>query len=108
MRSSPSHPDQLLLELGKDDELERIIERRVAIRAEADAWRWRLRLVLIETLLMATLIVAAGIALDQPRGMVVRSALAVGGACFVSGLLLIGLSGVCGRLVSAFRRWRQS
>lgn len=108
MRRVPSHPDQLPLELGKDAELERIIERRVAIRAEADAWRWRMRLILIETLLMATLIAAAGIALDLPHAAVARSALAVGGACLVSGLLLIGLSGACGRLVSAFRHWRQS
>jgi hypothetical protein len=100
------HPDQMTLDLSKDAQLERMIEARVAIRAEAAAIRWRFRLIMIETVMMASLVLAAGFALNQPPMMVVRSALIVGAACLASGLMLIGLSGATGLLVSAFRRWR--
>lgn len=100
------HPDQMTFDLSKDAELDRMIEARVAIRAEAAAIRWRFRLIMIETVMMASLVLAAGFALNQPHMMVVRSALIVGAACLASGLMLIGLSGATGLLVSAFRRWR--
>jgi hypothetical protein len=100
------HPDQMVFDLGKDAQLERMIEARVAIRAEAAAIRWRFRLIAIETVMMAALVLAAGFALHQPRAMVLRGALIVGAACFASGILLIGLSGVTGLLLSRFRRWR--
>jgi hypothetical protein len=100
------HPDQMTLDLSKDAQLERMIEARVAIRAEAAAIRWRFRLIMIETVMMASLVLAAGFALNQPPMMVVRSALIVGAACLASGFMLIGLSGATGLLVSAFRRWR--
>lgn len=100
------HPDQMTFDLSKDAELERMIEARVAIRAEAAAIRWRFRLIMIETVMMASLVLAAGFALNQPHMMVVRSALIVGAACLASGLMLIGLSGATGLLVSAFHRWR--
>jgi hypothetical protein len=106
MRMHRPHPHQFSLELAKDDELERMIEARVAVRAEADAFRWRFRLILIETSMMGCLVAAAGFTLHQPTTMVVRSALLVAGACFVSGAMLIGLSGVTGWAVSRFRRWR--
>ncbi len=106
MLSRKPHPDQMTFDLSKDAQLERMIEARVAIRAEAAAIRWRFRLIAIETMMMAGLILAAGFALNQPHLMVVRSALIVGAACFASGVMLIGLSGATGLLVSAFRRWR--
>lgn len=101
-----SHSSQLPLEFGKNAETERMIEARVAIRAEAAAMRWRFRLILIETAMMAGLVLAAGLALGQPTAMVCRSAVVVGAACLASGLLLIGLSGLTGHLVSRYRRWR--
>lgn len=101
-----SHSPQLPLEFGKSAETERMIEARVAIRAEAAAMRWRFRLILIETAMMAGLVLAAGLALGQPTAMVCRSALVVGAACLASGLLLIGLSGLTGHLLSRYRRWR--
>ena len=61
-RNSPIH--QLPLEFGKNAEQERMIEARVAIRAEAAAMRWRFRLILIETAMMAGLVLAAGLARD--------------------------------------------
>lgn len=100
------HPDQFMLDWSKDAEIERIIEARVAIRAEADAVRWRLRLIAIETGMMAALVLTSGLALKQSTMLVVRAAGLVGGACLVSGLLLIALSGATSMLVSRFRRWR--
>jgi len=105
LRRKP-HPDQLTLGFGKDAEIERIIEARVAIRAEAAAIRWRFRLVLLETLMMSSLVLAAGIALDQPTMLVLRGAVIVGLACLVSGMLLILLSGAAGLALSRYRRWR--
>ncbi|AOH85668.1 hypothetical protein AWL63_18715 [Sphingomonas panacis] len=102
------HPDQMTLELGKDAELERIIEVRAAIRAENDAMRWRFRLIVLETFMMSGLVLAAGLALNQPTALVLRGALIVGAACFASGILLIGLSGATGLLVSRYRRWRRA
>ena len=104
-RSKP-HPDQLALELTADAELEAIVAARVAARAEADALRWRFRLIIIESVMMTTLVIAAGIALDQPTGMVVRGALVIGVSCFVTGLLLIGLTGAARRLMARWRRAR--
>lgn len=106
MRLRPTHPDQLDLDWSRDPEIERIIEARVAIRSEAAALRWRFRLIVIETVLMASLVLAAGLVLHQPTGLVLRGALIVGGACLVSGLLLIGLSGLTGRLIARYRRGR--
>lgn len=106
MRFKHPHPDQFPFDWSKDAEIERIIEARVAIRSEAAALRWRFRLILIESVLMASLVLAAGLVLDQPTGLVLRGALIVGGACLVSGLLLIGLSGLSGRLIARCRHWR--
>jgi len=101
-----THPDQLALDLSADDDLEAIIATRVAARAEADALRWRFRLIVIEAVMMTTLVIAAGIALNQPTGMVVRGALVIGVSCFLTGLLLIGLTGATSRLMARWRRAR--
>ena len=106
MRVRPTHPDQIDLDWSKDPEIERIIEARVAIRAEAAALRWRFRLIVIETVLMASLVLAAGITLKQPAELVLRGAIIVGAACLASGLLLIGLSGLTGQVIARYRRWR--
>lgn len=107
MLKRKTHPDQFALDLSKDAVLERMIEARVAIRCENDAIRWRFRLILIETFMIASLVLVAGLALNQPTGLVVRGSLIVGAACFASGVMLIGLSGLTGHLLSAYRRWRQ-
>jgi hypothetical protein len=99
------HPDQLPLRLDNADEVERIIEARAAARAEAEAFRWRIRLILIETLMMGLLVAVAGFSLHQPTGQVIRSAVIVAGACFASGGVLILASGAAGWIVSRIRRW---
>jgi len=101
------HPDQLQLHLAREDEMERIIEARVAVRAERQAFHWRIRLILIETLMMGVLVAVAGFSLHQPTGQVIRSAIIVAGACFASGGVLILLSGAAGWIVSRIRRWMQ-
>lgn len=106
MRLRRSHPDQLPLDWSKDAEIERIIEARVAIRAQAAALRWRFRLILIETMAMASMVLVAGLALRQPTVLVLRGAAAVGGACLLSGLLLIALSALTGHMAARYRRWR--
>lgn len=106
MLKAKPHPDQLALELAPDDDLEALIEARVTARAEADALRWRFRLVIIESVLMTVLVLAAGFALAQPAGMVVRGALIIGASCLVTGLLLIALTGAASRLIARMRRPR--
>lgn len=101
------HPDQFAFDLSKDAALERMIEARVAIRAENAALRWRFRLICIETVMIASLVLIAGLLLKQPTGLVVRGSLVVGGGCFASGVMLIGLSGLAGHLMSIYRQWRQ-
>jgi len=100
------HFDQLALELSPDDDFEAYIEARIAARAEADALRWRFRLVIIESVMIASLVLAAGVVLDQPIGLVLRGSAMVGAGCFVTGLILIGLTGAAGRLLARLRRPR--
>lgn len=100
------HPDQIVFDWSKDAQMERIIAARVAIRAEAEAIRWRFRLICMETVMMGALVAAAGIVLDQPTQRVIHAAIGVSLACLVSGLLLIGLSAASGLIVSRFHRWR--
>ncbi|HUD92668.1 hypothetical protein [Sphingobium sp.] len=107
MHKPAPHPDQLALDWEKDPAIEAMIEARIASRAEAAAFQWRLRLVGIETCMMASLVVAAGLALDQPPLQTIRTGLIVAGACFASGMLLIGLSGACGMLLTRLPRWRR-
>lgn len=106
MLNRKPHPNQLAFDLSKDAALERMIEARVAIRAENAAIRWRLRLVLIETVMLGGLVLGAGLALQQPTRLVVRSALLVSAGCLASGLLLVGLSGITSLVFSRYRRWR--
>lgn len=99
-------PDQLPLQLveNSDGDLERIVEARVAARAEADALRWRFRLVIIESLMIASLVLIAGAILGQPTALVLRGSAMVGAGCFLTGLILIGLTGAASRLFAKLRR----
>ncbi|MCP3732186.1 TIGR03750 family conjugal transfer protein [Sphingomonas sp. MG17] len=105
-QKSHVHPGQLPLQFDSQAELERLIERRVAQRFEAEAFRWRLRIVMIETLLLASLVLMAGLALGQPIHTVVRAAVLVGASCFAAGMLLLGLSFSGTRLFARLRRGR--
>lgn len=104
MRSRKPDAGQMTLDLTPDDELERIIEARVAERAAAQAINWRFRLVIIETVMIASLVLAAGIALDLPLSKTLTGAATVGVGCFITGLMLIGLTGAASRLLAKLRR----
>jgi len=104
MRTSKPDTGQMTLDLNPDDELERIIEARVAERAEVQAIQWRFRLVIIETVMIASLVLAAGIALDLPLSKTLTGAATVGVGCFLTGLMLIGLTGAASRLLAKLRR----
>ncbi|HUD93891.1 hypothetical protein [Sphingobium sp.] len=105
-RTRAPHSDQLLLDWEQDPAVRAAIEARIARRAKAAALRWRLRLVAIETFMMGALVTITGIALHQPFLSALRAGIIVAAGCFASGMLLIGLSGACGKLVSRVRQWR--
>jgi hypothetical protein len=107
-RTTARHPDQLRLGWADDARIEREVEERIVRRLEAESFRWRFRLVAIETLLMALLILVSGLLLKQPTGMVVRASLLVGGSCFATGTLLLGMSAGTARLLTRARRWWRS
>ena len=104
MRQPAPNPDQFALGFGKDAELERVIEARVQIRAEAAAVRWRLRLAIIEAAVLVAAVLIAGALMGQPAGILLRSAAFVGGACLITGAFVIALSAGTGAILSRFRR----
>ncbi|KKW90161.1 hypothetical protein [Sphingobium chungbukense] len=106
MRKAPSHPIHLCRDFGRDAEMERIIEARVAIRAEAEAIRWRLRLIVIETAILTIMVLLAGWLLDQPLASVLRSGLLVCAGASTSGILLVGLSGGVSMGLSRLAHWK--
>ncbi len=83
-------------------------EAAVAAEAERRTYYWRFRLVAIETVMMAGLVLIAGLLVSLPTEMVARAALTVGVACFASGLLLIWLSSVASQLMIRWRGRRQA
>jgi hypothetical protein len=93
-------------DLSDDEAIDQYIEARVAERARREAVRWRFRLVLIETAMMALLVLIAGLALGQKTDLVLRGAALVAAGCFATGVLLIALSVASSRLLSRIREWR--
>lgn len=110
-RSPILHSERLPLDWQRDPAMlaaiEAAIEERASARAEAAAFRWRVRLVSIETFMMGSLVTVAGIALHQPVLPAFRAGLIVAAGCFASGMLLIGLSGAFDKLVSRLRGRRK-
>jgi hypothetical protein len=107
-RSGNAQLDQIVLTEALDQEVERRVAERLDQHAEAQAFLWRFRLIAIETLMMGALVAAAGWALHQPTFEVIRSAVLVAGACFASGMMLVGLSAGTGKIVKRVRRWWMS
>jgi hypothetical protein len=91
----------------EDARIERIVEQRLVERFESESFRWRFRLILIETGMMALLVLAAGLALEQPATMVARASALIAVSCFVTGLLLLFLSAGTAKLISYARSRRQ-
>ncbi|PJG47176.1 hypothetical protein CAF53_02160 [Sphingobium sp. LB126] len=100
------HPDQLMLDWENDPAVQARIEQLAAERAERQSFQWRLRLMMIESVMMGSLVIAAGMALRQPTAMVLQSGLFVAAACLASGMILIGLSALCAVGLARLRkRW---
>ncbi|WP_404337822.1 hypothetical protein AB2M62_03400 [Sphingomonas sp. MMS12-HWE2-04] len=107
VRRSLAHPDQLPLQFDSAADLERLIEARVAERCAAQTLRWRLRLVVIETVLFSALVAISGLTLGQPGWLVLRATVLIAISCFLSGMLLVWLSIVSARLLDRLSaRWR--
>ena len=107
-RSGNPQLDQIVLTEALDQEVERRVAERLDQHTEAQAFLWRFRLIAIETIMMGALVAAVGCALHQPTFEVIRSAVLVAGACFASGMMLVGLSAGTGKLVTSVRRWWRS
>lgn len=101
---APARGDHPPLDLTTPAALEAEVERRVAARSQADAFTWRFRLILGETLMMGLLVAAAGLALHQAPLLVARAALLVAGSCLATGMLLLWLSSVTLRLAARLRK----
>ncbi|QSR19701.1 hypothetical protein [Novosphingobium sp. KA1] len=100
--ASPANDDGL--QLSDDAMIEKIVEERMALRFEAEAFHWRLRLVAVETCMMGMLVIVAGLILKQPAMLVLRAGLLVAGSCFATGILLASLSAATGRLLTRIRK----
>ena len=107
-RPSNHHPGHLTIEWPDEAEIDRLVEARLAERFEAESFRWRFRLIAIETLMMGLLVLVAGLMLNQPTMMVLRASVLVAASCFATGLLLLGLSASAAKLVTRLRRRRAS
>ena len=101
------HPDQLPLNWSDNEAIEVIVEQRLAERFEAESFRWRFRLVMIETVMMGMLVLVAGLVLKQPTMLVLRAALLVAASCLATGLLLLSLSAGTAKLMRHLQRWRR-
>ena len=69
-----------------------LFDAAVAAVAERQALGWRFRLVMIESVMMAGLVLIAGLLVDQPTSLFTQASVTVGIACFASGLVLIWLA----------------
>ncbi|PAL24259.1 hypothetical protein [Sphingopyxis sp. GW247-27LB] len=104
MKRRSIHPDQFEMHLDAMLPSDRaLFDAAVAAVAERQALGWRFRLVVIESVMMAGLVLVVGRLVDQPSSLVTQASVTVGITCFASGLLLIWLSSVMSALML---RWR--
>jgi hypothetical protein len=109
VKRPPIHRDQLEMQLDAMLPADRaLFDAAVAAVAESQALGWRFRLVVIESVMMAGLVLVAGLLVDQPTSVVTQASVTVGIACFASSLLLIWLSSVTSSLMLRWRRRRRA
>jgi hypothetical protein len=102
-RAAVSEPLELTVaDMGIIDQL---VEERLAERFEAESFLWRFRLIAVETCVMGSLVLIAGLLLEQPTMMVLRASLLVAATCFVTGFLMLLLSAWTARTLSRLRKW---
>lgn len=104
-KSQPA--SQLVLSLDDECEIERIVEQRLAERLAADSFLWRFRLITVETIVMAVLVLVAGLLLKQPSMLVLRATVIVAASCFATGFLLLILSSWTLKASARLRQWRR-
>ena len=109
MKRPSLHPDELAMQLEAMLPADRaLFDAAVAAVAERQALGWRFRLVMIESVMMAGLVLIAGLLVDQPTSLFTQASVTVGIACFASGLLLIWLSSVTSGLMLRWRGHRRT
>ncbi|AJA09637.1 MULTISPECIES: hypothetical protein [Sphingopyxis] len=109
MKRPSLHPDELAMQLDAMLPADRaLFDAAVAAVAERQALGWRFRLVMIESVMMAGLVLIAGLLVDQPTSLFTQASVTVGIACFASGLLLIWLSSVTSGLMLRWRGHRRT
>lgn len=109
MKRPSIHSDELEMQLDAMLPADRaLFDAAVAAVAERQALGWRFRLVVIESVMMAGLVLVAGLLVDQPTPRVTQASVTVGIACFASGLLLIWLSSVMSGLMLRRRQRRRT
>jgi hypothetical protein len=106
MPARPAPPsDTLELTVADMEIVDRLVEERLAARFETDSFFWRFRLVSVETFVMGTLVLVAGLLLKQPTMMVVRASVLVAATCFATGFTLLLLSAWAARTMTRLRKW---
>ncbi|ALH81530.1 hypothetical protein E5675_05805 [Sphingopyxis sp. PAMC25046] len=109
MKRPSLHPDELAMQLDAMLPADRaLFDAAVAAVAERQALGWRFRLVMIESVMMAGLVLIAGLLVDQPTSLFTQASVTVGIACFASGLVLIWLSSVTSGLMLRWRGHRRT
>jgi hypothetical protein len=109
MKRPSLHPDELAMQLEAMLPADRaLFDAAVAAVAERQALGWRFRLVMIESVMMAGLVLIAGLLVDQPTSLFTQASVTVGIACFASGLVLIWLSSVTSGLMLRWRGHRRT
>ena len=109
MKQPSLHPDELAMQLDAMLPADRaLFDAAVAAVAERQALGWRFRLVMIESVMMAGLVLIAGLLVDQPTSLFTQASVTVGIACFASGLVLIWLSSVTSGLMLRWRGHRRT
>lgn len=95
-----NEPGQIVLGFGQRDQLDAMIDSRAAVQAKAEATYWRLRLMTIESVMMAALVLGAGLAMKQGAALALRNAAIVGLGCLAVGVLTVGLAALTSRGLS--------
>lgn len=106
-QKSTVHPDQLPLRFESHAALDQLIERRASERLEADAFHWRLRIIMIEAVLLALLVGVLATAAGLSTLIIARASLMAGAACFAAGMIALGLTSGVTTLLARIKRWRR-
>jgi len=100
-----SETERLVRDFDRRLGIEAIIEERAADRLEMETFFWGLRLLLIETAIIAMLIAIWRTTLGLPFDAVMSDAALVAGVCLVGGLFLLLFSDLVSTSLARLARW---